>query len=92
MPKFNVGITATVEVEVEANTQEEAEAFISTDEHLAKQFYNLLMSITNIVQLNNADWNIDYCEQVDEDDDDEDDEGENDDDEDDEDFKFAHEA
>ena len=69
MPKFNVGINlaAEVEVEVEADTQEEAEALVYADDILTAQFYDFLRSISDNVRLNNAEWDIDYCEQVDED-------------------------
>ena len=67
MPKFNVGIniTAKVEVEVEADTQVEAEDLICTDEHLITQFYDFLRKVSDNVRLNDTEWNIDYCEKLD---------------------------
>ena len=74
MPKFNVGIIATVDIEVEADTQEEeaealaiAKALASADDHLTAQLYDFLRSISDNVRLNDAEWNIDYCEKLDED-------------------------
>jgi len=81
MPKFYVGVVATARVEIEADTQEEAE----------------VLAITSTSLLNSAEWSIEYCDELDEEDeddlDDEDeDDDEDDDDEDDDDFKFANEA
>ena len=56
MPKFIVGIIATTETEVEADTQEEAEAIALADPLL----------------LCSAEWSIDYCEKLDKDDEDDD--------------------
>ena len=63
MPKFIVGVIATAVIEVEADTQEEAEVLAITDPCLS----------------NSAEWDIDYCKELDEDDDDD----ENDEDDDD---------
>ncbi len=84
MPKFYVGVVATARVEIEADTQEEAE----------------VLAIASACLLNSpsTEWSIEYCDELDEDEDDDDeddddeDDDEDDDDEDDDDFKFANEA
>ena len=59
MPKFIVGVIATTETEVEADTQEEAEA--------------LAIASTCLLNSASAEWSIDYCDELDEDDEDDED-------------------